>query len=215
MFTGIVEGLGEVIALIPKSEGKVITLSLPFNVEESNIGQSISVNGVCLTLTKTDKNKGEFFISQTTLKTTNLGLLKSGTVVNLERPLRLNQGLSGHILTGHIDAMGDLQEISGERIRFSIPCEIKQFLIDKGSIGIDGISLTIASLGMDNFWISVIPHTKEHTNLKYRRVGDRVNIEVDLISKYIWKALETKQMQKPESKKEGMTKERLFSMGDF
>ena len=213
MFTGIIEALGEVISLIPYNEGKVLTLSLPFPKDQLTIGNSIAVNGVCLTLTKIGKERGSFYLSQTTLSDTNLNDLRSGNIVNLERPLQLNQELGGHLLTGHIDAKGSIEEIEKGQIRLSISEDIRPYLVSKGSIAIDGISLTISSMDVGCIWITIIPHTWENTNLKKRHKGDKVNMETDIIAKYVNRLLKTRQINIGETKKKGLTKEALRLSG--
>lgn len=213
MFTGIIEGLGEVISLLTYNEGKFLTLSLPFPEDRLAIGKSIAVNGVCLTLTKIGEKRGIFYLSQTTLYTTNLSDLRSGDFVNLERPLQLNQELGGHLLTGHIDTTSTIEEIKGQQIRLSIPNDIRAYIVPKGSIGIDGISLTISSMDEQNLWITIIPHTWENTNLKKRHKGDKVNIETDLMAKYVRHLLDTRQISLKDSKQKGLTKETLLISG--
>jgi len=213
MFTGIIEGLGRVSSLLPRADGKTLTLTLPFEEEGLAIGQSLAVNGVCLTLTSIGKRTGSFDLSLTTLNHTNLGILRPGDLVNLERPLRLNQELGGHLVTGHVDVTTPVEEIKGGDIRLSIPDEIRGYLVPKGSVGIDGISLTIASLEENAFWVTVIPHTWEHTNLKKRRKGDLVNLEADLIAKYVGRLLQTRQLPGLIEKKKGLTKQDLNLTG--
>jgi riboflavin synthase len=213
MFTGIIEALGKVISLIPYNEEKILTLSLPFPEDHLAIGKSIAVNGVCLTLTKIGRERGTFYLSQTTLNDTNLDDLKSGDFVNLEHPLQLNQELGGHLLTGHIDATSTIEKIKKGRIQLSISEDIRPYIVPKGSIAIDGISLTISSMNEQYLWITIIPHTWENTNLKKRCKGDKVNIETDLIAKYVSRLLHTRQISIEESKTKGFTKEALRLSG--
>jgi len=213
MFTGIIEGLGRVVSLLPRTDGKTLTLTLPFREDGLTIGQSMAVNGVCLTLTGIGKKTGIYDLSLTTLNHTNLGILRPGDLVNLERPLRLNQELGGHLVTGHVDVTTPVEEIKGKEIRFLIPDEIRGYLVPKGSVAIDGISLTIASIEEKCFWVTVIPHTWEHTNLKKRRKGDRVNLEADLIAKYVGRLLQVKPFPGVKEKKKGLTKENLDLTG--
>ena len=213
MFTGIIEGIGRVVTLLPHAEGKILTLALPFQEGLLSIGQSLAVNGVCLTLTDIEKERGAYFLSQTTLKNTNLGRLRPGDLVNLERPLRLNEELGGHLITGHVDCTSTIEEIRGRQIRFSIPDEIMAYLVPKGSVAIDGISLTIASVEERSFWVTIIPHTWEHTNLNKRHKGGLVNVEADLIAKYVCRFLQVKQSPKGTAKGESLTKEKLLLTG--
>ncbi len=213
MFTGIIEGMGRVISVFPIKDGKGLSLVLPFSKDVLSIGQSLSVNGACLTLESIDEEKGTFFLSKPTMRTTNLSALKPGDIVNLERPLRLNQGLGGHILTGHVDITSKILGIHKNILRISLPEEIAHFMVQKGSIAIDGVSLTIASLGTDYFLAGIIPHTWENTNLKYKRKGDMVNIEVDIISKYVWRILTSGHMQGFDYKAQLLTAEKLLAYG--
>jgi len=213
MFTGIIEALGKVVSLKSVNDGKILTLILPFSKEDLGIGNSISVNGACLTLTNRERGCASFFLSQMTLKTSNLGGLIHGDWVNLERPLRLNQELGGHLITGHIDTISTIEEIKGEHVRFFLPEELKPFTVDKGSIAVDGISLTIAQLFGDSFTVSIIPHTRDNTTIQYKKKGDRVNIEVDLLSKYVLRILTSDILNKPKRKGEELTNERLLDYG--
>ena len=213
MFTGIIEGLGEVISLLPHNEAKILTLTLPFPENNLAIGQSIAVNGVCLTITRIGKGKGVFYLSKTSLYNTNLNDLKPGDLVNLERPLRLNQELGGHLLTGHIDTTSIIEEIKRRQIRLTIPEDIKAYVVPKGSIAVDGISLTISSMNEQALWITIIPHTWENTNLKKRDKGDKVNLEADIIAKYVSRLLHTGKASTEKSKVKGLTKEVLQHSG--
>jgi riboflavin synthase len=213
MFTGIIEGLGKVVSLLPHADGKTLTLTLPFKEDGLTIGQSLAVNGVCLTLASIGKKTGIFDLSLTTLNHTNLGILRPGDLVNLERPLRLNQELGGHLVTGHVDVTSPIEEIKGRQIRFSIPEAIRGYVVSKGSVAIDGISLTIASIEERSFWVTIIPHTWKHTNLKKRRKGDRVNLETDLIAKYVDRLLKVRPFPWLKEKKRGLTKENLNLSG--
>jgi riboflavin synthase len=213
MFTGIIEALGEVISLLPYNDGKILTLYLPFSEDLLVVGKSIAVNGVCLTLSKISKERGSFYLSQTTLNSTNLNDLKSGDIVNLENPLRFNQELGGHLLTGHIDTISTIEKIRKGKIQLSQSEDIKPYIVPKGSIAIDGISLTVSSMDKQYLWITIIPHTWENTNLKKRYKGDKVNIETDIIAKYVSRLLYTRQITIEESKTMGLTKDALRLSG--
>ncbi|MGA1840333.1 MAG: riboflavin synthase [bacterium] len=213
MFTGIIEAIGEVISLIPYNDGKILTLSLPFSEDLLSIGKSIAVNGICLTLTKAGKERGSFYLSQTTLDNTNLNDLKTGDIVNLEHPLHLNQELGGHLLTGHIDATSIIKEIRKGWIQLSLSENIKPYIVPKGSIAIDGISLTVSSMDEQYLWITIIPHTWENTNLKKRYKGDKVNIETDIIAKYVSRLLYIRKTSIEDSKTNILTKEALQLSG--
>ncbi|NPB06128.1 MAG: riboflavin synthase [Aquificae bacterium] len=186
MFTGLVEALGKVLSLKRGSAGGKLELELPF--KELKVGESVAVNGVCLTVTAFKEKRASFDLSFETLKTTNLGLLKPGDRVNLERALKLGDRLGGHILLGHVDFTGRLlkKQKVGEHwlIEVSFPPEKRVYFVEKGSVGVDGISLTVRSVASNRFSVAVIPHTYEQTNLRYRKVGELLNVELDLFGKY-------------------------------
>lgn len=191
MFTGLVETFGSVTAV--KKTGNSIRLSVkPLSEFEVQIGDSISVNGVCLTVTK---HNGElsFDVSPETVRSTNLGALKTGNKINLERALRLSDRLGGHIVTGHVDGIGTIRDKkqAGEYTfyTFESPAEIIKYIVKKGSIAVDGISLTVVDLDHRSFSIAIIPHTLTVTNLGDKGIGDRVNLEADIIGKYVEKLL--------------------------
>ncbi|MFQ6083300.1 MAG: riboflavin synthase [Candidatus Aminicenantia bacterium] len=187
MFTGIIDYLG-----IVKSSGKgkkeLVVLS-PEIFPTIPSGESLAINGVCLTLVKKEKELLYFYLSQETLEKTNLGLLKPGSKVNLEKPLTLNTPLSGHLVSGHIDGTGKVMKIirrgHGKRITFSFPRELRKYIIPKGSIALNGVSLTVASLADNSLEVELIPTTLEKTNLDQLKSGDIINIECDLIGKYL------------------------------
>jgi len=191
MFTGLVEIQGTVTSV--RETGNGIGLSLrPMSVYELLPGDSVSVNGVCLTVTK---HNGEisFDVSPETMRSTNLGELKHGDTVNLERALRLSDRLGGHIVSGHVDNVGSVREIrkTGDYTfyTFDAPGDILKYVVKKGSIAIDGISLTVVDLDNTSFSVAIIPHTLTATNIGRKRIGDRVNLEVDIIGKYVEKLL--------------------------
>lgn len=191
MFTGLVETLGSITSL--KNIGNGIRLSLqPSITFELNTGDSVSVNGVCLTVTKQDSDVS-FDVSPETMKSTNLGELKVSDKVNLERALRLSDRLGGHIVTGHVDDVGKIinKKPVGEYTfyTFEAPPEILKYTVKKGSIAIDGISLTVIELDNRSFSVAIIPHTLTATNLGSKGIGDKVNLEVDIMGKYVEKLL--------------------------
>jgi riboflavin synthase len=191
MFTGLVETLGAITSLTHTGSG--IRLSLkPLSDYEVQIGDSISINGVCLTVTKHNGDIS-FDVSPETMKSTNLGELQVGDKVNLERALRLSDRLGGHIVTGHVDNTGRIisRKPVGEYTfyTFESPPEILKYVVKKGSIAIDGISLTVNDLDSRSFSVAIIPHTLTATNLGGKNVGDKVNLEVDIIGKYVEKLL--------------------------
>ncbi len=191
MFTGLVETLGSITSL--NNIGNGIRLSLqPSTSFELNTGDSVSVNGVCLTVTKQDSDVS-FDVSPETMKSTNLGELKVSDKVNLERALRLSDRLGGHIVTGHVDDVGKIinKKPVGEYTfyTFEAPPEILKYTVKKGSIAIDGISLTVIELDNRSFSVAIIPHTLTATNLGSKGIGDKVNLEVDIMGKYVEKLL--------------------------
>jgi riboflavin synthase len=189
MFTGIVTDTGEVLA----ASATRLTVSTPKLFGELEIGRSIAVNGVCLTVIELNPAAESFSaeLSPETLARTNLGALRRGDLVNLELPLRFSDRLDGHFVLGHIDTVGEVVSISrkerGAVFRFRVERSYSRYLVEKGSIAIDGISLTIFNVSDGEFDVAVIPHTLEQTNLRVRRPGDRVNIEFDILGKYIEK----------------------------
>ena len=190
MFTGIVEGVGKVESLVEREESWCLTLSLPF--EQSNgleAGASLAVNGCCLTFREQGGRFGEFDLLDETLNRTNLGRLKSGDFVNLERSVPATGRMGGHFVTGHIDGVGEgkIFEERGKNLYFrvSLPQQYSRYLVDKGCVAVDGCSLTVCEVEQDSFAIWLIPHTIEKTNLKQRRKGDRINLEFDILAKYV------------------------------
>ena len=185
MFTGIVEEIGRVTSARPGN--LVITASQVLQGME--IGGSIAVNGVCLTVTSLDSNSFSVDIMPETLGRTNLGLLRVGDEVNLERPLTPEKQLGGHLVQGHIDNTGRVTLVTrdGEAvlIRFEAPPEAMRYVVRKGFIAVDGVSLTVVDYDASSFLVSIVEYTREHTTLGSRRVGDLVNLEVDVIAKYV------------------------------
>ena len=180
MFTGIVEELGKV----GERSGSRLRFSSKIVLEGSKIGSSIAVNGCCLTVVDLDQNSWMTDVSDETFSRTNLGSLKVGDVVNLERPMALGDRLGGHLVLGHVDAVGEIvSEVPNLVVR--IPRDLMHLIVEKGSITVDGISLTAYDLTVDTFTVAVIPHTTEVTTLGVRKVGDKVNIEMDMVAKHI------------------------------
>ena len=187
MFTGIVEETGAVA--MPGARMKVQCSRV---LEDAFVGSSIAVNGVCLTAVQLDPDGFVVDLSPETLARTNLGDLGAGAVVNLERPVAVGDRLSGHIVQGHVDGTGEflaIDELADGNwwLRIGVPPELLRYMILKGSITIDGISLTIAGLDQGILLAAIIPHTYRHTNLHARQRGNRVNLEVDMIAKYVEK----------------------------
>jgi riboflavin synthase len=193
MFTGIIEETGKIDALNIKGSSAVIRIRCTKVLEDSKIGDSIAVNGVCLTATEISGDSFSADISYETLKRTSLAGASAGTRVNLERALTLTTRLGGHIVSGHVDGLGTVDSVipKGDsyvlRIRF--PQEMDKYIAEKGSITIDGISLTVASLNGLTFDVAVIPHTFKETVLSDKRRGDKVNLEADVIARYLEKLI--------------------------
>ena len=193
MFTGIIEETATINSVNYNNNSAILNICANKVLQNTKIGDSISVNGVCLTVTEINANNFTAFASYETLNLTTLGSLKKGSLVNLERALCLSDRLGGHIVSGHVDAIGSLegkiQHNAAYELIFSAPKEQMKQIVKKGSVCIDGISLTVADINKDKFSVAVIPHTLESTTLKTLNIGDKVNIETDIISKYVEKYL--------------------------
>lgn len=191
MFTGIVEGKGEIKELKRRGKGFVLSILAPFDLSNDKIGDSISVNGICLTATEINGNLFSADLSQETLSRTGLARASSGSPVNLERAMKVGDRFGGHIVTGHIDGTGKVivKEARGESIylEISAPGDILRLIVEKGSIAVDGISLTVNSVQHSSFSLNIIPHTLEITTLAFVKTGDEVNLETDIIGKYVEK----------------------------
>ena len=194
MFTGIVEGIGTVnkISKITKNRSAIeMTIDLGKQVKGLKIGQSVALNGVCLTATKLSKSKCIFEMIEETTKKTDLGNLKVGGVVNIERSLKAGDRLEGHFVLGHVDGVGVIKKIVKKpkevQVYFDVPKSLAKYVVKKGSIAIDGISLTVVDIKKTLASVSLIPHTIEITNFHTKKVGDKVNIETDILGKYILK----------------------------
>lgn len=193
MFTGIVEEIGHVEHIQNGEKFSRIKINAVKVLEQSQIGDSIATNGVCLTITNMTSGSFEADIMAETLRKSNLGSLRIGAAVNLERAMRLSSRLGGHLVSGHIDGIGEMMSITKEAaatwITIKAPTEILRYVVLKGSIAIDGISLTVADVTKEYFKVSVIPHTKNKTTLLMKGVTDQVNLEVDIIGKYVERLL--------------------------
>lgn len=193
MFTGLVEAVGEMIERKPTSGGfrlRIATALAP----ELGPGDSIAVNGVCLTVILAEHDEIHADIGPETVRVTTLGSVARGAVLNLERPLRADSRFGGHFVQGHVDAIGHVEEIRDDAefhwLTVSFPPQLAPYIVHKGSIAVDGISLTVAGLGVDRFDIMVIPFTMQHTNLGRIKLRDRVNLECDMVGKYVVRAAE-------------------------
>ncbi|MEP7274460.1 MAG: riboflavin synthase [Acidobacteriota bacterium] len=193
MFTGIVEALGILTSIASLDQGMRLEVTAGGFFEGASIGESIAVNGVCLTVVESAGNRVAFDVSEETLERTSLQSAHEGMTVNLERPLTLSTLLGGHLVQGHVDGKGRLAEVvpvgEGFVVRIEYPPHLGRYIVEKGSITVDGISLTIASLSENWFEIAVIPHTWRATNLSSLQLGAGVNLEVDIIAKYVEKLM--------------------------
>lgn len=191
MFTGIVEERGTVVAL----DGSRLVVGCAVVSADSAIGASIAVNGTCLTVVEHAPDGLAFDLSEETLARTSLRRLQPGSPVNLERPVTLASRLGGHIVQGHVDGVGEVADLSpepegGARMRIRMPAELLRYIVEKGSLTVDGISLTVAQVHEDGVTIALIPHTLAVTTLGEARAGDPVNLEVDVIAKYVERLME-------------------------
>jgi riboflavin synthase len=189
LFTGLILETGRVISLGKRSGGVVLSLRAGNLASASAIGDSISVNGACLTVVGSNGNELSFDLSEETLRSTSLGSLRPGDAVNLEPSLRPDSKIGGHFVTGHVDATGKVRSKTamGDMMKFEIaaPASVLRFLVEKGSVAVDGISLTVVDILRDGFTLVIIPHTAKMTTLGSRGPGDTVNIEVDILGKYV------------------------------
>jgi riboflavin synthase len=194
MFTGIIEELGTVKALRREAGAARLTLSAAKVLDGTTLGDSICVNGVCLTVVEMNSTAFSADVAVETLRVTNLGDLQAGKKVNLERALQLSARIGGHLVTGHVDSVGRVREKreegNGWRIFIDAPASVLRYVIKKGSIAIDGISLTVADVDNAGFAIAMIPHTAKLTTLGFKTAGDSVNLESDIIGKYVERLLE-------------------------
>jgi riboflavin synthase len=189
MFTGIIEGFGTIREIRPEGQGKRMIVDADFSLEQTKIGDSICVSGACLTVVMIDDKRFTVDVSPETLAKTTFKGAKIGDRLNLERALRLSDRIDGHLVSGHIDGIGTvtLKQNIGNAIivSFKVPEFISHYMIQKGSVAVDGISLTINNCGNDSFDVSIIPHSAKLTTIGFKKVGDLVNIETDMIGKYV------------------------------
>ena len=190
MFTGIIEEMGRIDSVDRTDTGVRFRIAASSVVSDVAVGDSIAVNGVCLTATEFDAEGFAVDVIPETLTRSSLGGLAPGDVVNLERPMAANGRFDGHIVQGHVDATGEVlaagdDDVSGYRIRVAPPLDTMTYIVEKGSITIDGVSLTVAAVDGGSFEVAIIPHTLEVTGLGRLRLGDKVNLEVDVIAKYV------------------------------
>jgi len=194
LFTGIIEGIGKVIKIEKKTGNRSavkMTVDIGKHAKGLKIGQSVALNGVCLTVTGISNSKCNFEMIEETTKKTDLGNLKEGGVINIERSLKVGDRMEGHFVLGHVDGVGIIKKIERKpkeiKIWLEIPKNLAKFVVQKGSIAIDGISLTVVDVQKNLASVCLIPHTVDVTNFHTRKIGDKVNIETDILGKYILK----------------------------
>jgi riboflavin synthase len=194
LFTGIVEGVGKVLEIKQNTKSRSaikMKVDLGKNSKGLKLGQSVALNGVCLTVTGIDKSRCSFEMIEETTKKTDLGNLKVGGIVNIERSLRVGERLEGHFVLGHVDGVGVIKKIEKKpkevQIWFEVPKNLARFVVQKGSITIDGISLTVVDVKKNLASVCLIPHTIDVTNFSTRKIGDKINIETDILGKYLLK----------------------------
>ena len=189
MFPGIVEELGSVVALEPGADWARLTVEGPLAASDAEHGASIAVNGVCLTVVEHGGGQFTVDVMAETLRRTSLGSLAAGDRVNLERAMAASSRFGGHIVQGHVDGTAAIVErVPGDRwetVRFTLPASLARYVVEKGSITVDGVSLTVAAVDADSFTVSLIPTTLDLTTLGHKGIGDLVNLEVDVLAKYV------------------------------
>ncbi|MFN7949175.1 MAG: riboflavin synthase [Blastocatellia bacterium] len=212
MFTGIIEETGTIRKITTATDSARVEIAARTVLDGSRIGDSIAVNGVCLTVVEISGRSFCADVSAETLRRTSLRQMRAGTRVNLERPLMPSSRLGGHIVQGHVDGTGEFLEArpegNGQIVRIGFPAQLARYIVEKGSITVDGISLTVAALGETWFEIAVIPHTWQVTNLSALKRGDAVNLEVDIIARYV-----ERMMQSRLNEAGGLTLEKLQELG--
>jgi len=205
MFTGLIEAIGEIEQIGKKQNSFQITIRSPLGLSRSDIGASISVNGVCLTAVAVEQNSFTVEASPETLALTALNEHRRGDFVNLERALQLSDRLGGHLVTGHIDGVGEIIKITKASnalvIGITIPPSLMRYLVKKGSVAVDGVSLTINEIEGNTFMVSIIPHTAQNATIGKKRIGEKVNIETDLIGKYVERFLHEAELIPPKKDK--------------
>ncbi len=194
MFTGIVVGTGKVEKITKNTKNRTavkMTVNLGKHSKGLKIGESVALNGVCLTVIKLSKNKGSFEMIEETTKKTDLGNLKTGNIVNIERSLKAGDRLEGHFVLGHVDGVATLKKIQKKpkevQIWFEVPKKLARYIVKKGSIALDGISFTVVEIKKNLVSVCLIPHTIQVSNFKTKKIGDKINIETDILGKYILK----------------------------
>ena len=211
MFTGLIEDTGSVASFHRRGEAGVLVVETALPTADIANGDSVAVNGACLTVTARSDSSLTFDVSPESISRTTIGKLCSGSRVNMERALILGDRLGGHIVSGHIDCTGQLirsENCAGNhQLQFTLPSEHARYLVEKGSVTIDGISLTVNAVSQDNFSVNIIPHTYSNTTLSQLKVGDKVNIETDIIGKYV------ERLTSPWNSESGLSKKTLAENG--
>ena len=214
MFTGIIEEIGTIKGIKRGNRSVVLEVKAKKVLEDLKVGDSIATNGVCLTVISFDSGRFCADVMPETMQRSNLGELRAGSPVNLERALSLNGRLGGHIVSGHVDGMGMIvgreRDENAIRVTIATSGELLRYIVEKGSITIDGISLTVVSVSDSVFTVSVIPHTRDETTLVKKQVGDNVNLENDVIAKYVEKLMRPASPAEP---KGGLTLDFLLANG--
>ena len=193
MFTGLVEGVGVIVGLTPMAEGLRLAVKTSFPAGELTLGESVAIAGACLTVVALNPPRADFEVSPETLACTTFPLKKVGDRINLERALRIGDRLGGHMVTGHVDGVGVVREArpgpAHIQMKFEFPAALSRFVIVKGSVAVDGVSLTVNTCQGNTFTVNVIPHTARETTLASLKAGDRVNLETDIIGRYVARLL--------------------------
>ncbi|MGD8251857.1 MAG: riboflavin synthase [Desulfobacterales bacterium] len=217
MFTGIIEGMGHISALRTTDKGTRMTIEAGFSLKDVSLGDSIAVNGACLTAAHIEHSRFAADLSPESMTTTTFGNARPGDKVNLERALRLSDRLDGHLVSGHVDGTGTLRSRtrSGNAIlvRIEAPEHIIRYMIHKGSVAVDGVSLTINQITADAFDVSIIPHTASLTTVGLKQPGERVNIETDLIGKYVERFIKPRDRATAHSERKGIDLDFLTRTG--
>lgn len=209
MFTGIVEEIGTVKNIIKGSRSIKLAIAAQKVLENTNLGDSIAVNGVCLTVTALGKNGFTADVMPESMSKTNMGKLKPGDRVNLERALTLASRLGGHIVSGHIDGVGEIIDMEKDdnavRVTLTASPKVMKYIVSEGSVALDGVSLTVAHLGESDFTVSLIPHTAQVTTLLDKKVGDKLNVETDVVGKYVERLLDFSAKNETKEKKPSLS----------
>lgn len=211
MFTGLIECTGKVVSMRRGGQSALLEIAAPLPLDQITVGDSIAVNGVCLTVTRLEAGRLSFDLSPETVERSTFHYVTPGASVNLERALRMGDRLDGHLVTGHVDCIARLESSSrrgnATQLVFRLPAEYARLLVEKGSVAIDGISLTVNEVQKERFAVTIIPHTLARTTLGSLSVGDQVNIETDIIGKYVARLLS------PHVGQGGLTLEKLMQNG--